>query len=311
MPTPTLIVADDIADRTSKGRLRSRLLQENAIEFSQQLNLSPEIFFAVNLRKNFLKKKDQRSFAEAFKEIVDQIKDRFDKVRSKVNVKISYGKPVDEILEEVDLTNNPYCLMLGTHGHQGLKKLILGSVAEEVVRHCPIPTFIIGPEAQKQKTTLKLNGSLQVVFLTDFSEASANAQEFALNLCRKVSCPLITIHSVGAEILQIRQSIYSSGYIPFNVDTMFNQMADDYQRKLDQFTKDLKQEGLLAQSHLIEKEERVIKSLRKFLRGKNGVIVMGTHGRNRISTSMIGSNARDVILNAPWPVIVVRNSEKK
>jgi nucleotide-binding universal stress UspA family protein len=59
-----------------------------------------------------------------------------------LEIKVGVGKPADEILrvayeEGVDL------IVMGTHGHSGLRHLILGSVAEEVTRHAPCPVFTI------------------------------------------------------------------------------------------------------------------------------------------------------------------------
>jgi glycine betaine transporter len=56
--------------------------------------------------------------------------------------RVGVGKPAEEILrvareEAVDL------IVMGTHGHTGLRHLLLGSVAEEVTRHAPCPVFTI------------------------------------------------------------------------------------------------------------------------------------------------------------------------
>ncbi|MBU69208.1 MAG: universal stress protein UspA [Cupriavidus sp.] len=34
-------------------------------------------------------------------------------------------------------------VVAGTHGHTGLLRVVLGSVAEELVRHCPVPVLVI------------------------------------------------------------------------------------------------------------------------------------------------------------------------
>jgi nucleotide-binding universal stress UspA family protein len=50
------------------------------------------------------------------------------------------GVPADEI---VKIANNRFVdlIVMGTHGRTGLKSLLIGSVAEHVVRHAPCPVL--------------------------------------------------------------------------------------------------------------------------------------------------------------------------
>jgi universal stress protein A len=59
-----------------------------------------------------------------------------------VEVKIAVGKPAEEILrvareQGVDL------IVMGTHGRTGLRHVLLGSVAEKIVRAAPCPVFTV------------------------------------------------------------------------------------------------------------------------------------------------------------------------
>jgi len=59
-----------------------------------------------------------------------------------VEMKIAVGKPGEEILrvareQGVDL------IVMGTHGRTGLRHVLLGSVAERVVRGAPCPVFTV------------------------------------------------------------------------------------------------------------------------------------------------------------------------
>lgn len=46
-------------------------------------------------------------------------------------------------------------IVLKTHGGKGLSHLILGSVAEEVVRTAPCPVLTLTPAAQEKETHLR------------------------------------------------------------------------------------------------------------------------------------------------------------
>lgn len=59
------------------------------------------------------------------------------------------GYPVDEILKKVEEVKCDL-LVLGTHGRTGFDHLLIGSVAEKVLRNCECNTLII-PMKNKQK----------------------------------------------------------------------------------------------------------------------------------------------------------------
>lgn len=52
------------------------------------------------------------------------------------------GVPSDEILEHVQ-TTAPDLLVMGTHGRTGLRRAVLGSQTEMVVRRVPIPVLVV------------------------------------------------------------------------------------------------------------------------------------------------------------------------
>jgi nucleotide-binding universal stress UspA family protein len=69
---------------------------------------------------------------------------------SKVRYLVSSGNPFEKILDaaegqRVDL------IVLATHGRTGVKRLLIGNVAEKVVRHAPCPVLTVRPRAANQK----------------------------------------------------------------------------------------------------------------------------------------------------------------
>jgi len=58
---------------------------------------------------------------------------------------ISRGKPADEILEAAH-THRAHTIVMGTQGRRGLDRLLLGSVAEAVVRRAPCTVVVVKPE---------------------------------------------------------------------------------------------------------------------------------------------------------------------
>jgi nucleotide-binding universal stress UspA family protein len=59
-----------------------------------------------------------------------------------VEHRLVQGEPVPEILEVAGQTKADLIVM-GTHGRTGLSRLLMGSVAEQVVRNAPCPVLIV------------------------------------------------------------------------------------------------------------------------------------------------------------------------
>ena len=63
---------------------------------------------------------------------------------------IRTGAPHDEIVAAVQ-AESPDMLVIGTHGRSGLDRLLLGSVAERVVRMAPCPVLTVRPEGTQTR----------------------------------------------------------------------------------------------------------------------------------------------------------------
>jgi nucleotide-binding universal stress UspA family protein len=76
---------------------------------------------------------------------VESIKPRCPNVKSIVNMGVAWL----DVLRVVEETR-PDLLVLGTHGRRGLKRAVLGSVAEKLVRSSPVPVLTVhAPERSK------------------------------------------------------------------------------------------------------------------------------------------------------------------
>lgn len=59
--------------------------------------------------------------------------------------RIVQGEPIGEI-DRLANELQPLFIVIGTHGRTGLSRLVMGSVAEGVVRRAPVPVMIVPPE---------------------------------------------------------------------------------------------------------------------------------------------------------------------
>ena len=100
------------------------------------------------------------------------------------------GETLCRIIEQehVDLA------VVGTHGRTGLRKLVLGSAAEDVFRHARCPVATIGPQcggADPEKPHLK-----HILFPTDLTPDSARALPVTTAIAAKFGAKITLLHVV-------------------------------------------------------------------------------------------------------------------
>ena len=78
---------------------------------------------------------------EEEKPVLSKLKDECDKKGIKVKTVLTHGEPVSVILETIKEEGHDLIIM-GTHGKTGLTRLVLGSIAENVVRKSNIPVLL-------------------------------------------------------------------------------------------------------------------------------------------------------------------------
>jgi nucleotide-binding universal stress UspA family protein len=96
-------------------------------------------------------------------------------------------------------------IVMGTHGRKGLKKIVLGSVAEKIYRQAKCPVLTVRPEvAASARTGWELK---RILFATDFSETSLHALPYALSLAEENQATLIFLNVAPLVPYQYKESI--------------------------------------------------------------------------------------------------------
>jgi nucleotide-binding universal stress UspA family protein len=96
--------------------------------------------------------------------------------------------PIERAIEDFSID----LIVLGTHGRTGAKKLLLGSVAEEVLRRSHVPVLTIGPaEHGGAHRAAKFR---RVLFATDFTKESLAAAPYAISMAQENNARLVLLH---------------------------------------------------------------------------------------------------------------------
>ena len=89
---------------------------------------------------------------------------------------------------EIDL------VVTGTHGRGDFKKIVIGSVAEEVFRQANCAVLTVGPQTRKQAPhEVDLNN---ILFATDFGAGAARAVQYAFSLAQEHGARVTVLHVV-------------------------------------------------------------------------------------------------------------------
>ena len=88
---------------------------------------------------------------------------------------------------EIDL------IVLATHGRSGVKKILLGSVAEEIFRKAPCAVLTVGPYSLEQPPKAEIS---EIVYATDFGPDSTAAAPYAISLAQEFQAHLTLLHVI-------------------------------------------------------------------------------------------------------------------
>ena len=112
-----------------------------------------------------------------------------------------------QVLAEIVGEQQIDLLIAGTHGRTGLGKLVMGSVAEEILRQVGCPVLTIGPKAvgtvvlesrrDRELPPEQINVR-QVLYATDFKQESQEAFCYALSFAHEFRARLALLHVIEA-----------------------------------------------------------------------------------------------------------------
>ena len=77
---------------------------------------------------------------EAAEEMFEEVRERAETAGVDVETRVEIGRParvIEELAEECDH------VVVGSHGREGIARVLLGSVAETVVRRSPVPVTVV------------------------------------------------------------------------------------------------------------------------------------------------------------------------
>jgi len=202
----------------------------------------------------------------------------------------------EEILRSVAALEADLVVM-GSHGRSGVRHLLLGSVADAVLRRAASPVLIVPPHADATHVTVPFK---QIVCPVDFSPTSLFAVEFAMTLAQEDDAEVTLVHSIDMSPELLDYEFPAS----FDFSAMNAAARADALRRLRELVPESAREYCTVHTESVEgRPHRAIVQLAA--ERKADLIVMGAHGRSAIDRLVFGSNTYAVIRDAACPVLAV------
>lgn len=215
------------------------------------------------------------------------------RAKDEVTLHVAVGAGYAEIIRVAERWSAEL-VVVGSHGRSGLKRLLLGSVASDVLRYAHAPVLVA-------RSTV---GARCVLAATDLSDASLPAVEAAAVEAARRKLPLVVAHVLevdySASLAALGSPFGVSTYVP-SADTL-DMITTLAQAQIDA---GLERFGAKAEV-VILRGSPAAAIIEKAQELEAALVVVGTRGRTGIARVALGSVADKIAQGASSSVLAVR-----
>jgi nucleotide-binding universal stress UspA family protein len=194
-------------------------------------------------------------------------------------------------------------IVMGTHGRRGLRRLLLGSVAEEIVRLAPCPVLTV-PE-REARAGLAADSVTQIVVPVDFSQHADLAIAYARELAALYKAQLHLMHVVD-------EVVYPEFYPPVmpSGTSMNDELQEQSETRLRDLATTFEDPGVGVNVYV--RSGRAAPSITDFAEQLAAdLIVIASHGLTGIRHMLLGSVTEQVVRRAPCSTLTVKSFGKQ
>jgi len=192
----------------------------------------------------------------------------------------------------VETASNLGCelIVMGTHGRRGLPHLLIGSVAERVVRTSTVPVLTVRGDAD-----IKLEGTPRILIPHDFSEASTAAVGRAAAWADALGAEITLLHVVEPVVYP---EFYSVDVLS---DDLMERLVERSERALSTAAEDL-----LGKVRTRVEVGRAANTIVDIADPEQfDLVIMATRGLSGLEQALLGSVAESVLRRCRVPMLAV------
>ena len=216
-------------------------------------------------------------------------------VKEVVRRDVSAGPAIMSYASEADVD----LIALGTHGRRGPGRILLGSVAEEVVRRADRPVLTVRGDGEDRRAPSP-EAIERILVPVDFSDFSREALRAAKEWATLYDASIDTLHVI-AEALH--PAFYVGGVE--SIYDMHPDIEETVQERLDTFVAETDGPEVEIRSHV--QVGNAAPDIVEFVDGNQiDLVTMSTHGRTGLDRFLLGSVAEKIVRHVRCPVITMK-----
>lgn len=217
----------------------------------------------------------------------------------RVHKAVRPGKPTEpaaEVILDYADDENIDMIVMGTHGRRGARRMLLGSVAEQVIRGAECPVFAV----REMEKAWPLPNVDTILVPIDFSEGTDDLVAEAVDLAGHYAADIRLLHVVDLDTYPH----YGIAVDP--VIEIAEKTAQAARDRLEEIADDIADENLPV--FISVERGHVASTISEYADDCDvDLIVIGSHGRSGLNRLLLGSVAEKTLRLAHCPVVVVRS----
>jgi nucleotide-binding universal stress UspA family protein len=234
------------------------------------------------------------------KEYLEKIAERFS--GSRVKRTVERGQAADIIIEKA-AADESILIAMTTHGRSGLKRWLLGSVAEKVLRGSTNPLLLVRAAANARtegEATLK-----SMVVPLDGSQLAESVLPTVVKIAKRLEIEIFLFRTYSNPYSPF---IGGSGQYAVNLDELLAGVRDEARNYLEEKMAQLTEQGVEQISYLLEEGVAADAVVSLASHTPESLIVMCSHGRSGVKRWVLGSVTETVVRHSSSPVLVMRGA---
>lgn len=191
-------------------------------------------------------------------------------------------------------------IVMGTHGRRGVQRLLLGSVAEEVIRESPCPVVTVHGNEPTESRPIRT-----ILVPVDFSQHAREALAHAKEIAHTLQARLILQHIIQE---QLHPAFYNTGI--FSIYDVEPDIEERAQAELERFYTETAGPAAAPDQtpRFVAGPGHPAHEIITFAEDEQvDLIIMATHGRTGLERFLMGSVAERVVRRAPCSVFTVKS----